>query len=99
MIDIENAVKIALKTGNLQLGSKKAKNLAKKGEVQLIIVANNCPKHILEDLRVYCQSDIPIYQFKGTNWDLGFLCGKEFMVSALSVIDPGDSDILKVKEE
>ena len=100
MIDIENAIKIDLKTGNIQVGSNKAINFAKNGQAQLILVANNCPKEILEDLERYCQlSNIFIYQYKGTNWDLGFLCGKPFMISTLSVLDPGDSDILKLKEQ
>ncbi|NVM54043.1 MAG: 50S ribosomal protein L30e [Candidatus Helarchaeota archaeon] len=100
MINVENAIKIATKTGFVQIGSKKSIRLVKNEEAKLVLVANNCPKEILEDLKIYCKfSNIPIYQYKGSNWDLGFLCGKPFMISVLSIIDAGDSDILKLKEE
>ena len=100
MINVENAIKIALKTGKIHVGSKKVINAVKKGQGSLVIVANNCPKEILEDLKIYCNySNISIYQYKGNNWDLGFVCGKTYMISVLVVYDPGDSDILKLKEE
>jgi len=36
---------------------------------------------------------------KGTrSIDLGAVCGKPFMVSALAIREPGDSDILKLAE-
>ena len=45
-------------------------------------------------------SSIPVVIYKGTSIDLGMICGKPFMVSALTIREPGDSDILKaVKEE
>ncbi len=101
MINVDNAIKIALKTGTMEIGSKKTINLIKKDQCKLVIVANNCPKAILKEFQTYCKfsSDIFIYQYKGSNSDLGFLCGKPFMISVISVIDPGDSDILKLKEE
>ncbi|MHA1651327.1 MAG: 50S ribosomal protein L30e [Candidatus Helarchaeota archaeon] len=100
MIDVDNAIKIALKTGKVQIGSKKTLNLVKRGQALMVIVANNCPKEILEDLKTYCKlADIFIYQYKGSNYDLGFTAGKPFMISVLSIIEPGDSDILKLKEQ
>jgi len=100
MINIENAIKIATKTGTVQIGSKKSIRLVKSEQGKLVLIANNCPKEIAEDLRIYCKfSNIPIYQYKGSNWDLGFLCGKPFMISVLTILEPGDSDILKLREE
>ncbi|MFX1294165.1 MAG: 50S ribosomal protein L30e [Promethearchaeota archaeon] len=100
MINVENAIKIALKTGNVQIGSKKALNLIKNGHGALVLVASNCPKAILEDLKIYCRfSNIFIYQYKGSNWDLGFICGKPFQISTMVVLEPGDSDILKLKKQ
>ncbi|MHA1131562.1 MAG: 50S ribosomal protein L30e [Candidatus Helarchaeota archaeon] len=99
MINVDNAIKIALKTGSIQIGSKKSLTLVKSGQGQLVVVANNCPKAILDDLRFYCDfADIPIYQYKGSNWDLGFICGRPHMISTLLILEPGDSDILKLRE-
>ncbi len=100
MINVENAIKIAVKTGTVQIGSEKAIRLIKNEAAKLIIIASNCPKKILDDLEIYCKfTNISIYQYKGTNWDLGFLCGRPFMISTLAIIDPGDSDVLKLQDE
>ncbi len=99
MINVDNAIKIALKTGKIQIGSKKTLTKVKNGQGQLVVVASNCPKAILEDLSIYCKfAEIPIYQYKGSNWDLGFLCGRPHLISTLIVMEPGDSDILKLTE-
>ncbi len=99
MINVDNAITIALKTGKVQVGSNTSLNLVKKGQGSLVLVANNCPKEILEDLKVYCKlANISIYQYKGSNYDLGFLAGKPFQISVLTILEPGDSDILKLKE-
>ncbi len=37
--------------------------------------------------------------YKGDSSDLGALCGKPFGVSALTIREPGDSNILKITEE
>lgn len=100
MINVETAIKIAVKTGTVQIGRKKTIRLVKSEEAKLVIVSNNAPKDLMEDLLVYCKfSQISIYHYKGSNWDLGFICGKPYMISVLSVLEPGDSEILKLKEE
>jgi len=99
-INVENAIKIAVKTGKFQIGPKKAMNLVKRGIGRLIITSINCPKAILEDLKTYCRlSDIKIHSYKGSSYDLGFLCGKTYMISVLTILEPGDSDILKLAEQ
>jgi large subunit ribosomal protein L30e len=41
-------------------------------------------------------SGIKVQVFEGTSWDLGEVVGKPFMVSAIAIIKPGDSKILKM---
>jgi large subunit ribosomal protein L30e len=36
--------------------------------------------------------------YKGNRIDLGAVCGKPFKISALTIREPGDSDILKLTE-
>lgn len=36
-----------------------------------------------------------VHHFAGSNIDLGTACGKLYRVGALSITDPGDSDIIK----
>ena len=65
----------------------------------MIIIASNCPKEIRSDLEYYCKlSRIPLIVYKGTSTDLAMVCGKPFIVSALTIREPGDSEILRLVE-
>lgn len=99
-INLERELKITLRTGKVILGSKSAIKFAKLGKGKLIIIASNCPEEIKSDILYYSKlSKVPVYIFPGTSWDLGSLCGKPFMVAALTILDPGDSEILMLVEE
>jgi len=100
MIDINKAIATTVRTGKVFLGAKDAVRNAKIGKVKLIIVAANCPQKAREDIEYYCRlSGIPMITFSGTSIDLGAVCGKPFMISALAVREAGDSDILGLAEE
>ncbi|MFQ5758160.1 MAG: 50S ribosomal protein L30e [Candidatus Bathyarchaeia archaeon] len=99
MIDINKAIATTVRTGKIFLGANNTVKNAKIGKVKLVIVAANCPQNAREDIEYYCRlSDIPLITYNGTSIDLGAVCGKPFMVSALAIRDPGDSDILKLAE-
>jgi large subunit ribosomal protein L30e len=38
--------------------------------------------------------DIPVYVYEGSSIQLGKACGMPYVVSALAVVEPGESDIL-----
>ncbi len=90
-VDIEKALRKALRTGKVYLGSKRTIKAARKGEAKMVIVAKNCPKEVLEKLKKY---DVKIVTVDKTNMELGALCGKPFSVAALAIIDEGESEIL-----
>jgi len=99
MIDVDKALGTAVKTGKVLLGTKKAVESVKLGRAKLIVVASNCPRNIMEDITYYGKlSGVPVVIYKGTSIDLGAVCGKPFPVSALTVREPGDSDILRLGE-
>ncbi len=99
MVDVNKAIITTVKTGKVLFGADNAMKTAKVGKAKLIIVAANCPKDARGDIEYYCGlSKIPIIIYNGTNIDLGVASGKPFTVSALTVRDPGDSDILKLTE-
>ncbi len=67
-----------------------------------------CPIHSFQQLRCYRKSEIEYYAmlaktgvhyYSGDNNTLGTACGKYFRVSTLSIIDPGDSDIIRTMPE
>ncbi len=92
-VDVEKALRKAMKTGKVFLGSKRTIKALKNGEAKLVIVAANCP----EEVRLKIQSfDVPVVEFKGNNMELGAVCGKPFSVAALAIADAGESEILNV---
>jgi large subunit ribosomal protein L30e len=99
MIDVNKAITTAAKTGKVQFGANSALKSAKARKAKLIIVASNCLQRVREDIEYYSAlSKIPVSIYKGTSLDLGAVCGKAFEVSALTIKEPGDSDILKIAE-
>ena len=96
-MDVERGIRVAVDTGNVTLGSSKTIQALKLGKGKLVIIAENCPKEVAEDVTQYSQlSKIPFYTFQGTSVDLGSVCGKPFTVAAMMVNDPGDSTILEI---
>jgi len=100
MIDVEKAIGTAVKTGKVVLGANEAVKNAQSGKAKLIVIAANCPAEIRGDIEYYGRlSSVNVVVYKGTSIDLGMACKKTFMVSALTVKEPGDSDILKIVEQ
>ena len=100
MIDIDKAITTTVKTGKVSFGANSAIKNAKTGKVKLIILASNCPRDTREDIEYHCKlSKIPLIVYKGSSIDLATVCGKPFMISALSIRESGDSEILKLIEE
>ncbi|MCS4540862.1 MAG: 50S ribosomal protein L30e [Euryarchaeota archaeon] len=99
MVDINKALRVAIETGEVVIGSEKTIDMAKLGKAKLIIVAANCPSNVREDIIYYAAlSGIPVYTHHAANVELGPICGKPFGISALAVKDPGNSDILHAVE-
>lgn len=99
MIDVDKAIATAVKTGKVSFGANAALQNAKTGKAKMIILAANCPTTLREDIEYYCKlSKIPLMTYKGSSLDLASLCGKPFTVSALSIREPGDSEILELTQ-
>ena len=64
-----------------------------KGDARLVLVAANCPEDYISSLTT-SHPDIPIHQVTMVNRQLGAACAKPFPVSALCIIDPGQSELL-----
>ena len=99
MIDVNKAIAAVVKTGKVSFGANSALQNAKSGKAKMIILAANCPKDIKEEIEYNCNlSNVPVMMFKGASIDLATVCNKPFVISALSIRETGDSDILKVIE-
>ena len=99
MIDVDKAIATAVKTGKVSFGANAALQNAKTGKAKMIILDANCPKDIKEQIEYYCKlSKVPVMTYKGAAMDLAAVCNKLFAISALSIRETGDSEILKVTE-
>lgn len=99
MIDIDKAIASAVKTGKVSFGANAALLNAKTGKAKMIVLSSNCPKNIKDDIEYYGKlSKVPIMTYKGDSMGLANICGKLFIISAFSVREPGDSEILKAVE-
>src|SRR3990170_9043730 len=100
MIDIDKAIATAVKTGKVSFGANAAMLNAKTGKAKMIILSSNCPQNIKDDVEYYCKlSKVPVMTYKGGSMDLAEVCSKLFIISALSIRETGDSEILKVMED
>ncbi|MBQ6220604.1 MAG: 50S ribosomal protein L30e [Methanosphaera sp.] len=98
-MDIERGIRVAVDTGKVILGSNKSIQAIKLGNGELVVLAANAPKTLKEDIEVYSKlSEIPVHVFDGSSVELGSICGKPFTVSVLVIQEPGDSNILELKE-
>ena len=99
MMDLNKQISMVVKTGKVELGCSKATDAAKTGKARLIVISSNCPEphksSILYNAKV---SEVPVSVYSGTSIDLGAACEKPFLVAALTVKEPGDSEILKLAE-
>jgi large subunit ribosomal protein L30e len=89
MIDMARALKTAATTGKVRFGLAETKKSIKNGEAKLVVVASNCPEDDIAG-----ESLLKVVVFKGTNVELGSACGKPFPISALAIVNPGESNIL-----
>jgi len=97
--DIEKELVNALKTGKVILGSRKTLKIVKLGKAKAVIVAENAPPEIRDDIIYYAKlSNIPLYIYPGTSLELGAVCGKPFTVASLAILDPGSSRIIDLIE-
>ncbi|MFX1559085.1 MAG: 50S ribosomal protein L30e [Promethearchaeota archaeon] len=96
-MSLNQPIASAVSTGECKIGAKFSIDAIKTGKAKLVVVASNCPKDELDDIEQYAKlAEIKIHKFEGTSWDLGETVGKPFMVSAIAVIKPGNSKILKM---
>jgi large subunit ribosomal protein L30e len=96
-MSLNQPIASAVSTGKCKIGAKSSIDSVKKGEAKLVVVAANCPQDEYDDIERFAKlAGIKITRFEGTSWDLGETVGKPFMVSAIAIIQPGDSKILKM---
>jgi len=84
-------LKKILNSGKVYFGIKQAKKAIKRGEAKLIIYAKNFPER--NEIESW---ELPKIAFDGDGMELGAYCGKPFSVAVVTIVDEGESNILKM---
>lgn len=93
---INNRLALVMKSGKYTLGYKTVLKTLRNSKGKLVIIANNCPPLRKSEIEYYAMlAKVGVHHYNGNNVDLGTACGKYYRVCCLSIIDPGDSDIIK----
>lgn len=92
---ITKALSLAVETGEVSFGYNESLKAIKEGKPKLVIISNNIPDIHLNELKHFSTiSKVPLYVFEGSAKELASVCGKPFLVSALSIYNEGASNIL-----
>merc|ERR1739838_910313 len=92
---VKSVLAVVMRSGKVSLGYKSTLKAIRKAKSRLIFISNNCPTVRKTQLEYYAVlAGIKTILYDGNNVDLGSACGKFYRVTCLSIIDPGDSDIL-----
>jgi large subunit ribosomal protein L30e len=95
-LDFTKALRLAVDSGKVVFGRDSVKKICLNGGAKLVVVAKNCPVEAKNDVERFCSlSEIKLIVFEGSSLNLGVACGKPFPVSALAVMEAGNSEILK----
>jgi large subunit ribosomal protein L30e len=98
-IDLEKAIRMSVDTGKVEFGTKTCKSLAAHGKAKLVLIAGNCPSVLKKEVMDLCKnSGIPCKEVKYPSIELGSLAGRPYPVLMMAIIEPGDSEILKIIE-
>jgi len=95
-LDIAKSLRMAMRDGKAYIGAKNTLKSIQTGNAQLVILASNCPQRFRD---VITASNVPTASLDVDSLELGSICGKLFTISALSIVDPGSSDIMSVREK
>ncbi len=96
MTDLSSDIRLAVDSGATALGLNSVIRSIRDAKAKLIVVASRNKESSMQDVQHMAKvANVPMVVFEGNPMELGAVCGKPFSVSALSIIDPGNSSILK----
>ncbi|MCX8197178.1 MAG: 50S ribosomal protein L30e [Candidatus Micrarchaeota archaeon] len=92
---LAKAIRQCVDSGKVIFGSRFGIKASLLGKAKLIVVAQNCPQHLAQDIQKFCKlSSVPLIVFSGSSVELGTVAGRPHPVAVLTVLDPGTSGIM-----
>jgi large subunit ribosomal protein L30e len=96
-VDVKKQINTAIESGNVILGANKTIDALLFGKPKMVLMASNCPKSRREAITYYgTLSGVKCVTLKENSMELGSGCGRPHHLSALAVLDEGESSILEV---
>lgn len=98
--EVENQIEIVKDMGEVVFGTDSTIQQLQREKVQLVLIAKFGKKGLIERVKYFCKlSKTPFLMFPGDVRELGDACGRPHIVSAVSILDPGSSEILELREQ
>jgi large subunit ribosomal protein L30e len=99
VVDIGRELQVAINTGKVVIGFEETKKAVLAGTPKMVILAANAPRWARDDIEYYAKlAGIPIFVFPGSSIELGAAAKRPHRIMAVAVVDPGQSEILKLVE-
>jgi large subunit ribosomal protein L30e len=99
VVDIGRELQVAMNTGRVVIGFEETKKAVLAGTPKMVILAANAPRWARDDIEYYARlAGIPVFIFPGSSIELGAVAKRPHRIMAIAVIDPGQSEILKLVE-
>ncbi|MDA7464596.1 50S ribosomal protein L30e [Candidatus Poseidonia alphae] len=96
---INSRIQLVMKSGKAALGYKTVIKALRTTKAKLVLISSNTPPLRKSEIEYYALlAKCQVHHYSGNNSELGTACGKFFRVGCMSVLDAGDSDILKTSE-
>jgi large subunit ribosomal protein L30e len=94
---INSHIQLVMKSGKASLGYKTTLKSLRQNKGKMVVIASNTPALRKSEIEYYAMlAKCNVHHYSGSNNDLGTACGKYFRVGCMTVIDVGDSDILRL---
>ena len=96
---INSKIQLVMKSGKTALGYKTSIKALRSNKAKMVLIASNTPPLRKSEVEYYALlAKCNVHHYAGNNSELGTACGKFYRVSMVTVIDSGDSDILRQEE-
>jgi len=84
--NVNQEIKEAMKEKRIIIGSRTVMKGVKRGHINSVIYASNCPQETRKDLEYYSKSGfLGLKEFQGNSVQLGELCSKPFNVLLVGI--------------
>lgn len=93
---LEKSIRSAYDSGKVVIGLKESMKLIMNGKGKLILVANDCPRNVMNDIMYYSEmSQIRVKVYPQSALRLGETCGRPHPISVMVIEKEGNSKILE----